>query len=63
MAMGFEYATDGTMEIDGRKIEIIEKDTQLDPARARTLPAPAHWWKRPMVKTTHRLLSARSHPA
>ena len=42
MQMGFEYATDGSMEIDGRKIEIIEKDTQLDPARARTLVEEAY---------------------
>lgn len=42
MNMGFEYATDGAMEIEGRKIEIIEKDTQLDPARARTLVEEAY---------------------
>ena len=35
--MGFEYATDGTMKIEGRQIEISRKDTQLDPARARAL--------------------------
>ena len=29
--MGLEFATNGTMEIDDRKIEIVEKDTQLKP--------------------------------
>ncbi len=31
LMMGLEYATDGTMEIDGNKIVVIEKDTQLKP--------------------------------
>jgi branched-chain amino acid transport system substrate-binding protein len=31
LMMGLEYATDGTMEVDGRKIVVIEKDTQLKP--------------------------------
>ncbi|AFT70162.1 branched-chain amino acid ABC transporter [Alloalcanivorax dieselolei B5] len=42
MSMGFEYATDGTMEVAGRKIEIIDKDTQNDPARARSLVEEAY---------------------
>ncbi|MCU5782566.1 branched-chain amino acid ABC transporter periplasmic branched-chain amino acid-binding protein [Alcanivorax balearicus MACL04] len=42
MRMGFEYATDGTMEVAGRKIEIIDKDTQNDPARARSLVEEAY---------------------
>lgn len=42
MEMGFEYATHGTMKIDGRKIDIIKKDTQLDPARARSLVEEAY---------------------
>ncbi|MES1949351.1 branched-chain amino acid ABC transporter [Salinisphaera sp. S4-8] len=42
MKMGFEYATDGSMEIEGRSIEIIDKDTQLDPARARALVEEAY---------------------
>jgi branched-chain amino acid transport system substrate-binding protein len=29
--LGLEYATGGTMEIDGEKIVVIEKDTQLKP--------------------------------
>ncbi|MXU66653.1 substrate-binding domain-containing protein [Oceanomicrobium pacificus] len=33
--MGLEYATGGTMEIDGRPIEIIKKDTQFKPDIAR----------------------------
>ena len=39
--MGFEYETQGKMEIAGRKIEIIEKDTQLKADLGRTLVAEA----------------------
>lgn len=39
--MGLEYATQGTMEIKGRKIEIIEKDTQFKPDVARSVLAEA----------------------
>lgn len=42
MELGFEYATDGKMEIDGRKIVMTKKDTQLDPARARALVEEAY---------------------
>jgi branched-chain amino acid transport system substrate-binding protein len=31
LMMGLEYATNGTMEVDGNKIVVIEKDTQLKP--------------------------------
>lgn len=40
--MGLEYATGGTMEIKGRKIEIIKKDTQFKPDLARALLAEAY---------------------
>ena len=40
--MGLEYATDGTMEVKGRKIEIIRKDTQFKPDVARALLAEAY---------------------
>ncbi|QGZ36146.1 substrate-binding domain-containing protein [Stappia indica] len=40
--MGLEYATDGTMEIDGRKIVVIEKDTQLKPDIGRAALAEAY---------------------
>ncbi|GGE90773.1 substrate-binding domain-containing protein [Stappia taiwanensis] len=40
--MGLEYATGGTMEIDGRKISVIEKDTQLKPDIARAALAEAY---------------------
>ena len=40
--MGFEYATNGTMEIEGRPVELSTKDTQLDPARARALVEEAY---------------------
>jgi branched-chain amino acid transport system substrate-binding protein len=40
--MGLEYATEGTMEIKGRKIEIIKKDTQFKPDVARALLAEAY---------------------
>lgn len=40
--MGLEYATNGTMEIKGRKIEIIKKDSQFKPDIARALLAEAY---------------------
>ncbi len=42
LMMGLEYATGGTMEINGEKIVVIEKDTQLDPATGRSLLAEAY---------------------
>ncbi|MBE0506653.1 MAG: substrate-binding domain-containing protein [Marinospirillum sp.] len=42
MAMGFEYATEGSLTIEGRPIEILRKDTQSDPARARALVEEAY---------------------
>jgi branched-chain amino acid transport system substrate-binding protein len=42
LMLGLEYATDGTMEIDGEPIEVLEYDTQLDPARGRSLLAEAY---------------------
>lgn len=42
LMLGLEYATDGTFEIDGRAIEVIEKDTQLDPANGRSLLEEAY---------------------
>lgn len=42
LMMGLEYATDGTMEINGEPIRVIERDTQLDPARGRTMLAEAY---------------------
>ncbi|WP_419907646.1 ABC transporter substrate-binding protein [Hoeflea sp.] len=40
--LGLEYATDGTMKINGRDIEIIEKDTQFKPDVARAVLAEAY---------------------
>ncbi len=40
--LGLEYATKGTMEIKGRKIEVIEKDTQFKPDIARSVLAEAY---------------------
>lgn len=42
MEMGFEYATNGDMTVLGKKIKLIKKDTQQDPARARALLAEAY---------------------
>ncbi|GAA0776134.1 ABC transporter permease [Roseibium denhamense] len=42
LMMGLEYATDGTMEINGRKIVVIEKDTQLKPDIAKAALAEAY---------------------
>lgn len=33
--LGLEYATDGTMEVAGKKIEVVTKDTETDPTVAR----------------------------
>lgn len=40
--LGLEYATGGTMAIDGRKIEVIEKDDQLRPDLGKTLLEEAY---------------------
>ncbi|WP_298492861.1 substrate-binding domain-containing protein [uncultured Maritimibacter sp.] len=40
--MGLEYATDGTMSVNGRPIEIIYKDTQFKPDVARAVLAEAY---------------------
>ncbi len=42
LMLGLEYATDGTMEIGGEPITVLEYDTQLDPARGRSLLAEAY---------------------
>jgi branched-chain amino acid transport system substrate-binding protein len=40
--MGLEYATKGAMEIKGRKIELVKKDSQFKPDIARALLAEAY---------------------
>ncbi|MBZ0162020.1 MAG: substrate-binding domain-containing protein [Notoacmeibacter sp.] len=40
--LGLEYATGGTMSVKGRKIEVIEKDTQFKPDVARSVLAEAY---------------------
>lgn len=40
--MGLEYATNGTMMIKGKKIEVLEKDTQFKPDVARSVLAEAY---------------------
>ncbi|MDF0599640.1 substrate-binding domain-containing protein [Psychromarinibacter sp. C21-152] len=42
LMLGLEYATDGTMEIDGEPIDVLEFDTQLDPAQGRAALAEAY---------------------
>lgn len=42
LMMGLEYATDGTMEVNGRPIEVLEKDTQLKPDIGKTMLAEAY---------------------
>ena len=42
LMMGLEYATHGTMEIDGRKIRVIEKDDQGKPDVGRAQLASAY---------------------
>ena len=41
LMLGLEYATGGTMEINGEKIVVIEKDSQLRPDMGRALLAEA----------------------
>ncbi len=40
--LGLEYATGGSMEVMGRKIEVIRKDTQFKPDVARAVLAEAY---------------------
>ncbi len=42
LKLGIEYATQGTFEVRGRKIEILEKDTQLRPDLGRALLEEAY---------------------
>ena len=42
LMMGLEYATGGTMEVNGEKIVVIEKDTQLKPENGKALLAEAY---------------------
>ncbi|KGF70536.1 ABC transporter permease [Hoeflea sp. BAL378] len=42
LMLGLEYATDGTMEINGEKIVVIEKDTQLKPDIGKAVLAEAY---------------------
>ncbi len=42
LRLGFEYATKGSMEVDGRKIKIIVKDDQSKPDLAKTALAEAY---------------------
>ncbi|MCV2882539.1 substrate-binding domain-containing protein [Actibacterium sp. XHP0104] len=42
LMMGLEYATGGTMEVNGEKIVVIEKDTQLKPDLGKALLAEAY---------------------
>lgn len=42
LMLGLEYATGGTMEVNGEKIIVIEKDTQLKPENGRALLAEAY---------------------
>ncbi|MFN3938040.1 MAG: substrate-binding domain-containing protein [Gemmobacter sp.] len=41
LMLGLEYATGGTMEIDGQKIVVIEKDSQLKPDVGKAMLAEA----------------------
>lgn len=42
LMLGLEYATDGTMEVAGRKIKVVERDTQGKPDVARSQLASAY---------------------
>ena len=40
--LGLEYATKGTMEVKGKKIEVVEKDTQGKPDIGRSMLEEAY---------------------
>ena len=42
LMLGLEYATDGSMEIDGEPVTVIEKDTQARPEVGRAVLAEAY---------------------
>lgn len=42
LMLGLEYATGGTMEVNGEKIVVIEKDTQVKPENGKALLAEAY---------------------
>jgi len=42
LMMGIEYATDGTMKVNGEDITVIEKDTQLKPDVGKAMLAEAY---------------------
>lgn len=42
LMLGLEYATQGSMAVNGHKIEVIEKDSQLKPDLGKTLLAEAY---------------------
>jgi branched-chain amino acid transport system substrate-binding protein len=42
LMLGLEYATGGSMTVNGRKIVVIEKDTQLKPDQGKALLAAAY---------------------
>ncbi|WP_108124507.1 substrate-binding domain-containing protein [Saccharospirillum mangrovi] len=42
LMLGLEYATEGTMSVNGHAIEVIEKDSQLDPMLGRSLLEEAY---------------------
>lgn len=42
LMLGLEYATEGTFSVNGRAIEVIEKDSRLDPMLGRSLLEEAY---------------------
>ncbi len=42
LMMGIEYATDGTMKVNGEDVTVIEKDTQLKPDVGKAMLAEAY---------------------
>jgi len=42
LMLGLEYATDGTFKVNGKKLVVIEKDTQLKPDLGRSLLEEAY---------------------
>ena len=57
--LGLEYATKGTMEVDGRKIVVITKDDQGKPDLAKSALTEAYRGRRRRHRHRHDVLARR----
>ena len=63
LRMGLEYATRGTMTVDGRKIVLISKDDQTKPDVAKTLLAEAYEDDKVDHRDRHHVIGRRARDA